>query len=125
SRYLKRPGKGIVANLLSGKHPDQSLAAYLGGQSLSFACAAATGRYLTDTVTALKLYPRAMLVDMDLQTTGFELDHEMTAKSLARGMRIVEVPVSYFPRSKAEGKKIGAKDWVRALRTFRRFGRRR
>jgi len=125
SRYLKRADGGVVANLISGKHPDQSLVAYLGGQSLSFACLAATGRYLTDTVTALKLYPRSLLVDMDLQTTGFELDHEMTAKALARGMRIVEVPVSYFPRTKAEGKKIGAKDWVRALRTFRRYGRKR
>lgn len=123
SRYLKRPGAGAFANLISGKHSDQSLVAYLGGQSLSFACRAATGRYLTDTVTALKLYPRSLLLDMDLQTTGFELDHEMTAKALARGMRIVEVPVSYFPRSKAEGKKIGAKDWFRALRTFRRYGR--
>nr|MBA3950126.1 glycosyltransferase family 2 protein [Acidobacteriota bacterium] len=61
----------------------------------------------------------------DLQTTGFELDHEMTAKALRRGMKIVEVPISYFPRSRAEGKKIGVKDWFRAFRTFRRYGRRR
>ena len=125
SRYLKRPGRGVLANLVSGRHPQQSLVAYVGGQSLSFIGLAFTGRYLTDTVTALKLYPRSLLVDMDLQTTGFELDHEMTAKSLARGMRIAEVPISYFPRTKAEGKKIGLKDWFRALRTFRRFGSRR
>jgi CTP:molybdopterin cytidylyltransferase MocA len=125
SRYLKRPGAGVIANLISGKHPDQSLPAYLGGQSLSFIALALSGRYLTDTVTALKLYPRALLLDMNLQTTGFELDHEMTAKSLARGMRIVEVPINYFPRSKAEGKKIGLKDWFRALRTFGRYGRRK
>ena len=124
SRYLKRPGAGVIANLVSGKHPQQSLVAYVGGQSLSFIGLAFTGRYLTDTVTALKLYPRSLLVDMDLQTTGFELDHEMTAKALARGMRIAEVPISYFPRTKAEGKKIGLKDWFRALRTFRRFGSR-
>ncbi len=123
SRYLKRPDAGVVANLIAGKHPQQSLVAYVGGQSLSFIGLAFTGRYLTDTVTALKLYPRSLLVDMDLQTTGFELDHEMTAKALARGMRIAEVPISYFPRTKAEGKKIGLKDWFRALRTFRRYGR--
>ena len=125
SRYLKRPGAGVVANLISGKHPQQSLVAYAGGQSLSFIALAFTGKYLTDTVTALKLYPRSLLLDMDLQTTGFELDHEMTAKSLARGMTIVEVPISYFPRTKADGKKIGLKDWFRALRTFRRYGSRR
>jgi hypothetical protein len=31
------------------------------------------------------------------------------------------VPIRYYPRSRAEGKKIGAKDWFRAIRTFRRY----
>ena len=55
------------------------------------------------------------------QTSGFELDHEITAKVLARGLRIVEVPVKYFPRSREEGKKIGARDWIIGTRTFARF----
>jgi CTP:molybdopterin cytidylyltransferase MocA len=125
---LLRTGADVVYGsryMASGKHPRQTLAAYLGGRSLSAIGWLFTGRYLTDTVTAYKLYPRSLLLDMDLQTSGFELDHEMTAKSLARGMTIVEVPISYHPRSRAEGKKIGMKDWFRALRTFRRFGRRR
>ena len=82
-----------------------------------------TGRYLTDTVTALKLFPRALLDELSLQTTGFELDHEITSKVLARGRRIVEVPIRYFPRSRDEGKKIGAKDWITGLRTFWRYRR--
>ena len=82
-----------------------------------------TGRYLTDTVTALKLFPRALLNELNLQTTGFELDHEITSKVLARGHRIVEVPIHYFPRSRDEGKKIGAKDWLTGLRTFWRYRR--
>jgi glycosyltransferase involved in cell wall biosynthesis len=121
SRYLKHPGRGIVRNLLGGRHPQQTWTAYLGGQSLSFIGWFFTGRYLTDTVTALKLYPRPLLQQLALETSGFELDHEMTAKVLARGHRILEVPIRYYPRSRAEGKKIGAKDWVRAIRTFRRF----
>ena len=67
--------------------------------------------YLTDTVTALKLFPRTLLPSLALETSGFETDHEITAKVLARGLRIVEVPVTYKPRSKAEGKKIGLRDW--------------
>jgi hypothetical protein len=67
--------------------------------------------------------PRTLLDELDLQTTGFELDHEITSKVLARGCRIVEVPIQYFPRSREEGKKIGAKDWVRGLRTFWRYRR--
>ena len=43
---------------------------------------------------------------------------------LARGKRIVEVPISYTPRSKAEGKKIGLRDWFIGVRTFWRYRRR-
>src|SRR5512132_547445 len=53
SRYLGR-----------GRHPNQSLAAYLGGRSLSLAALIFTGRYLTDTVTALKLFHRAQLAQV-------------------------------------------------------------
>jgi len=110
SRYMNR-----------GRHANQSLTAYLGGRSLSLAALAFTGRYLTDTVTALKLFPRDALVSLTLTTSGFELDHEITAKMLAMGKRIVEVPVRYYPRSREEGKKIGLRDWFIGVRTFYRF----
>jgi dolichol-phosphate mannosyltransferase len=106
-----------------GRHANQSLAAYLGGRSLSLACLLTTGHYLTDTVTAYKLFHRADLAALDLQTSGFELDHEITARTLARSRRIVEVPIHYAPRSREEGKKIGVRDWFIALRTFYRFRR--
>jgi len=121
SRYLKHPDRGRLANLLTGKHPAQSWTAYLGGRSLSFVARWYTGTYLTDTVTALKLFPRSAVAGLTLETTGFELDHEISAKLLAAGYRIVEVPISYFPRSRAEGKKIGLRDWFRARRTFARY----
>jgi dolichol-phosphate mannosyltransferase len=116
SRYLK-------GGMLGGKHPQQSWTAYLGGRSLSLAALVCTGRYLTDTVTALKLFPRAVLLELNLETTGFELDHEITAKVLARKWRIVEVPIRYSPRSRAEGKKIGARDWFTGVRTFWKYRR--
>ena len=110
SRYLGR-----------GRHPDQSLTAYLGGRSLSVAALIFTGRYLTDTVTALKLFHRAELAKVPLETGGFELDHEITSRMLARGATITEVPIRYSPRSRAEGKKIGLRDWFIAVRTFWRY----
>ena len=116
-------GSRYTRGLFGSKHAQQSWPAYLGGRSLSIAAWLCTGRYLTDTVTALKLFPRTLLTECNLQTTGFELDHEITSKVLARGRRIVEVPIQYFPRSRDEGKKIGAKDWVRGLRTFWRYRR--
>ena len=60
---------------------------------------------------------------MTLETSGFELDHEITSKILARGLKIHEVPIRYFPRSKEEGKKIGLRDWFVAGRTFLRYRR--
>jgi dolichol-phosphate mannosyltransferase len=123
SRYLRHPDRGRLYNLLTGKHLAQSWLAYLGGQSLSFVALFYTGHYLTDTVTALKLFPRTIIAGLTLETTGFELDHEISAKVLARGYRIAEVPVSYFPRSREEGKKIGLRDWFAARRTFSRYRR--
>lgn len=104
-----------------GRHPNQTWAAYLGGRSLSVVARIFTGTWLTDTVTALKLFPRQIITSLTLTTSGFELDHEITAKVLARGCRIIEVPVSYAPRSKEEGKKIGLRDWFIGTRTFFRF----
>ena len=112
SRYLGR-----------GRYPHQSLAAYLGGRSLSAIGWLFTGRYLTDTVTAFKLFHRADIASLPLETSGFELDHEITARMLARGRRIVEVPIRYYPRTRAEGKKIGARDWFVATKTFWKYRR--
>jgi len=112
SRYLGR-----------GRHDNQSLAAYLGGRSLSLVARLFTGTYLTDTVTAFKLFRRDELAALPLETTGFELDHEITARMLARGKRIAEVPIRYYPRSREEGKKIGARDWFIGTRTFWRYRR--
>ena len=123
SRYLPYPDASALRNVFAGPWPGQSWAAYLGGRSLSVTAWLTTGRYLTDTVTAYKLFPRPLLAALDLQTSGFELDHEISAKVIAKGYRIVEVPIGYAPRSKAEGKKIGARDWWRALKTFWRFRR--
>jgi hypothetical protein len=118
SRYL-RTGSGRSVR----KHAGQSWGAYLGGRSLSLVQWWFTRRYLSDTVTALKLFKSAAIKDLELQSNGFELDHEITSKILARGCTIREVPVRYYPRSREEGKKIGMRDWVAAVRTCARYSR--
>lgn len=123
SRYLKYPQRGKLINFVSSKHAGQSLFAYGGGQSLSLAALLTTGHYISDTVTALKLFRSELIRPIELVTRGFELDHEITAKILAQGASLKEVPIRYYPRTKAEGKKIGARDWVIALRTFWRFSK--
>jgi len=121
SRYMTRADGGWWANLAGGKRQGQSWPAYLGGRSLSLVAWVWTGRLLSDTVTALKLFRTPLIQSLPLVTSGFELDHEISARLLARGKRIVEVPISYSPRSKAEGKKIGLKDWWVGGATFYRY----
>ncbi len=98
-RYRRVAATSSTAVVISGAGgtQNQSLAAYLGGRSLSLVALLFTGRYLTDTVTAYKLFHRSDLAGLTLETSGFELDHEITARMLARGRRIVEVPISVSP----------------------------
>jgi dolichol-phosphate mannosyltransferase len=120
-------GRGTVVYgsryMQGGRHANQSLVAYLGGRSLSLIALLFTRTWLTDTVTAYKLFHREELAALPLETSGFELDHEITSRMVARGARIVEVPIRYAPRTKAEGKKIGLRDWFIGFRTFWRYRR--
>jgi hypothetical protein len=79
------------------------------------------GRWISDTLTAYKLYPAKVLKRMKIETRGFETDHEITAKLIRAGLRIAEVPISYRPRSLAEGKKIKPRDGLIAVWTLLRF----
>lgn len=73
------------------------------------------GGHLTDAATATKLVRTAIVERLDLKGTHFDLDFELPCKLLKRGYRIAEVPVSYRPRTAAEGKKIRPWDGLRAL----------
>ena len=46
------------------------------------------GRWITDTLTAYKLYPAEVVRGMNIRTSGFETDHEITAKLVRLGHRI-------------------------------------
>jgi glycosyltransferase involved in cell wall biosynthesis len=70
---------------------------------------------LSDMHTCLKLMPAATMKQLSLSEIGFGLDTEMTALLLLRGIRPFEVPVSYYSRSHAEGKKINWRDAVRCV----------
>jgi len=105
----------------TGKHPSQGLGPWLAGVILSAWTFLLYGRWISDTLTAYKLYPAQILKAMKLETSGFETDHEITAKLIRRGLKIVEVPISYHPRSEEEGKKIKPRDGVIAVWTLLKF----
>jgi glycosyltransferase involved in cell wall biosynthesis len=80
--------------------------------------------HLTDSYTCYKLLPTSTFQALALVSNGFELEAEIAGKALKSGMEIIEVPISYRPRSIAEGKKIGWRDVLRGLRMMLhvRFG---
>lgn len=62
--------------------------------------------WLTDEATAYKVFKTVVLKSIPLNCTGFEFCPEVTAKLLKRGYTIKEVPISYRPRTRSEGKKL-------------------
>jgi glycosyltransferase involved in cell wall biosynthesis len=79
------------------------------------------GSALTDVTTAYRLFRREVIGGIRLESERFEIESEITAKLLRLRTRIVEVPVSYRPRTPAEGKKIRWTDGVGAVITLLRW----
>jgi glycosyltransferase involved in cell wall biosynthesis len=76
------------------------------------------GRRTTDEATGYKVLPAVILQEMNLQSRRFEMCAEITAKACRLGLRIAEIPITYAPRSRAEGKKIGWWDAVMTVWTL-------
>src|SRR5260221_70521 len=70
----------------------------------------------TDMETCYKLFPTKVFQKEKLQSRGFELEPEITAKLIKKGYKIHEVPITTNPRGYEEGKKLHAgKDGIKAL----------
>ncbi len=76
---------------------------------------------LSDMETCYKVFRADIIKSIPLRARRFEIEPEVTAKVLKRGIRIYEVPISYTGREYEEGKKIGFWDGVQALWTLFRY----
>jgi len=121
SRVLGQIRQRKGSRLFPGRHPQQDFGPWFAGQLLTLWTCLLYGKWITDTLTAYKLYPAAAVRNMRVRTSGFETDHEITAKLIRGGHRIVEVPVSYSPRSAEAGKKIRPRDGLIAVWTLLKF----
>jgi glycosyltransferase involved in cell wall biosynthesis len=70
---------------------------------------------LTDMETCYKMMRTEVLRSMTLESNGFGIEPEMTAKIFKRGYRVYEVPITYDGRGYEEGKKITWRDGLVAL----------
>lgn len=100
------------------KNPRSTWSFYWGGRLLSWVANFLYGSHLTDEATGYKVFRTALLRSLGLQSTRFEFCPEATGKVLRRGIEIHEVPISYQPRSFAEGKKIDWHDGLDAIWTL-------
>jgi len=121
SRTKGQRRKQAGFTLFPGKHPQQGVGPWLAGVLLTLWTALIYGRWITDTLTGYKLYPSGAVRSMKVRTSGFETDHEITAKLIRSGLSIVEVPVEYHPRTGEEGKKIKPSDGLIAVWTLLRY----
>ena len=76
---------------------------------------------LSDMETCYKCFRREVVQGMKINARGFEFEPEFTAKVLRQGIRIVEVPISYYGREYDEGKKIKWTDAPIAAWTLLRY----
>jgi len=76
---------------------------------------------LTDAHTCYKVFKSDLLKKIKLEENGFNFCPEFTAKISQLGIKIVEVPISYYGRTHKEGKKIYFMDGLRALKAIFRY----
>jgi dolichol-phosphate mannosyltransferase len=79
------------------------------------------GTHLTDEATCYKVFRSTLLKSLPLRCERFEFCPEVTARVARRGERILEVPIAYHYRTRAQGKKIGWKDALEAFQTLLRY----
>ena len=93
---------------------------------LTFVSNMFTNLNLTDMETCYKVFRKEVLAGVEIESNRFGFEPEITAKISRKRLegkrvRIYEVPISYYGRDYAEGKKIGWRDGVAALWHIVRF----
>jgi len=77
--------------------------------------------YLSDMQSCYKFFRADVIKNIRLETNRFGFDPEVTAKMARLNLRIMEVPISYFPRKYLEGKKMHWKDGIAQFAHIIRF----
>jgi len=119
SRFLSRTQ--LNKNRLFMKHHKSYLFAYLGGRMITKITNLLFLSHLTDEPTCYKCFRDDVIQKIKINANGFEWEPEVTAKILKKRIKIVEVPISYNPRTIEEGKKINWKDGFKAIWTLIKY----
>jgi len=113
------------SRFLGGPHRVLYFWHYVGNRFLTTFSNMLANLNMTDMETCYKVIRREVLGKIDLRSSRFGFEPEITMKLARLGSRFYEVPISYSGRDYSEGKKIGLKDGLAAifhLIRFRFFG---
>ena len=105
----------VYGSRFLGSHRVFLFTHYLGNRLLTTITNVLYNTMLSDMETCYKVMRLEVLKSMSLQSDGFGIEPELTAKIFKRGYRVYEVPITYDGRGYEEGKKITWRDGVVAL----------
>lgn len=121
-RKVEETGAAAVfgSRILGGDVRYKYTHAYLGVRFWTFLTNLLFGSNLTDVGTGVKMVRADVAQALHLTLTGFDLEFELTDKVLLSGHEILEIPITYNPRTYAEGKKITIQDGIKVVLTMLR-----
>ena len=88
---------------------------YLGNKMLTLLSNMFSNLNLTDMETCYKMFRREILESIEFKSNRFGFEPEFTAKVARAGLRIYELPISYYGRTYDDGKKITWRDGLAAI----------
>jgi glycosyltransferase involved in cell wall biosynthesis len=94
----------------------------IGNRFLTLLSNMFTNLNLTDMETCYKVFRREVIQSIRIEENRFGFEPEITAKVARKNVRIYEVAISYHGRTYAEGKKIGWRDGISAIRCILKYG---
>lgn len=109
------------SRFLGGPHRVLYFWHYVANRVLTLLSNVFTNLNLSDMETGYKVFRTDILKRMALREARFGIEPEITAKVARLKCRVYEVPISYYGRTYAEGKKINVKDAFRALYCIIRY----
>jgi glycosyltransferase involved in cell wall biosynthesis len=107
----------VFGSRLSGGRPQRAYLFWhlVGNRFLSLLTNVLFNTTLSDMETGYKAFRTEILSSLDLRENRFGIEPEITGKICKRKLRIYELPISYYGRGYAEGKKITWRDGFRAV----------
>src|SRR5205814_1080047 len=107
----------VFGSRLTGGRPQRAYMFWhlVGNRFLSLVTNVLYNTTLHDMETGYKAFRADVLRSLDLRSDDFAIEPEITAKVCLRGLRIYELPIAYYGRTYAEGKKITWRDGFKAL----------